>query len=438
VADRDREYAALMRRLLLLLPFALLALAGSAPAATRTYTSHQLHASIPDLGTLQESIPVPDTGPVSFVAVGVRIVHPRDSDLTISLVSPHGTAIPLSAGRGGDGANFGTGAKGCSGELTWFESDALDPVATGEAPFSGEFRPERSLAALDGQEAHGRWALRIDDGATGARGTLLCWQLELARNVVSHVRETGDAVAADLSYRESNNSFSDLRIAIRRHGVRMLTAPVARFACHGCAVSGLDALDSPHPLTVRDLDGDGEPEVLIDLYTGGAHCCFYTVILRFDGRTYHGTAAFWGDPGYGLHDLDGDGRPELVSADDRFAYAFTYYAASVLPLQIWHYDHGSLDDVTPNYPALVRREAASLWADYLGSRTDRHSDVRGVLAAWLADEYRLGLADEGWVKIRAAYARGELSTPRVDPIWPAGPKYLSALRTFLVKNGYAG
>jgi hypothetical protein len=31
---------------------------------------------------------------------------------------------------------------------------------------------------------------------------------------------------------------------------------------------------------VRDLDGDGEPEVLVDFYWGGVHCCFYTDVYR--------------------------------------------------------------------------------------------------------------------------------------------------------------
>ena len=148
-----------------------------------------------------------------------------------------------------------------------------------------------------------------------------------------------------------------------------LAARVARFACHGCPVSGLDVLASARPVTVRDLDGDGEPEVLIDLFTGGAHCCFYTVILRYDGGTYRGTVAFWGDPDYSLRaDLDRDGRPELVTADDRFAYAFTFYAASVLPIRIESYDHGTLTDVTSRFPSLVRAEAASLCAEYLKER----------------------------------------------------------------------
>ena len=112
MVDRRRREELTLRRLALLFPLVALALAGGARAATKTYSSHQLHTAIPDGGTLDKSISVPDAGPVSFAAVGVRIVHPRDSDLTISLLSPRGTRILLSAGRGGDGANFGSGPKG--------------------------------------------------------------------------------------------------------------------------------------------------------------------------------------------------------------------------------------------------------------------------------------------------------------------------------------
>jgi subtilisin-like proprotein convertase family protein len=426
-----------MRRLLLLCPLALLAFVGSAPAATSTYTSHQLHAAIPDAGSITRSLQVPDAGPVSFLAVGVRITHPRDSDLSLTLIGPDGTPVVLSRAEGGNGANYGSGPKGCSGELAWFESDALDPVSTQKAPFAGEQRPEQPLAKLYGREARGRWSLRVDDSAPGAAGTLLCWQLELSRNVVSHTTLARGAVSADLSYRETHGSYSDIRVAIRRHGRLAFSDAVARVACHDCAVSGLSTIFDDHPLKIRDLDGDGEPEVLVDLYTGGAHCCFYSVVFRWDGQRYRGAPILWGDPGYDLRDLNHDGRPELVTEDDRFAYAFTYYAASVLPMRVLHYDRGRFVDATGEFPALVRAEAATLRAEYLKTRGP-DADVRGILAAYLADEYRLGRAAEGWQLVQEAYRRGDVSAPRVDTTWPAGQKYLSALRRFLAQSGYAG
>src|SRR6476660_3604727 len=219
-----------MRRLglVFLALLAPLALAAGSPAATQTYTSHQLHAPIPDGGALVRALQVPDAGPVSFLAVGVRIAHPHVADLTLTLVGPSGRKVVLSRHEGGDGANYGSGPKGCSGNLAWFESDALDPVSTQDAPFAGEQRPEQPLTSLYGQEARGRWSLEVDDGRPGAAGTLLCWQLELARNVVSHVRVVRGRVAADLSFRETNGRYSDLGITVRRDGRRALKTSIAR------------------------------------------------------------------------------------------------------------------------------------------------------------------------------------------------------------------
>src|SRR6476646_12218896 len=147
-----------------------LALAAGSPAATQTYTSHQLHAPIPDGGTLVRALQVPDAGPVSFLAVGVRIAHPHVADLTLTLVSPGGRKVVLSRHEGGDGANYGSGPKGCSSNLAWFESEALDAVSTQDAPFAGDQRPEQPLTALYGDDARGRWSLQIDDRTPGAAG----------------------------------------------------------------------------------------------------------------------------------------------------------------------------------------------------------------------------------------------------------------------------
>src|SRR3954452_512178 len=86
---------------------------------------------------------------------------------------------------------------------------------------------------------------------------------------------------------------------------------------------------------VRDLDGDHEPEILVDAYSGGAHCCERTRVYSFDGSDYAFTVHQWGNQDYALRDPDGDGRPELVSGDDRFAYAFSAYAFSVFPVRIY-------------------------------------------------------------------------------------------------------
>ncbi len=60
-----------------------------------------------------------------------------------------------------------------------------------------------------------------------------------------------------------------------------------------------------------------------------------------------------------------------------------------------------------------------------------------MLAAWLADLYLLGRAEEGWTEIERARKAGELG-PRQDLSgWPQGGAYVKELRAYLVKLGYA-
>jgi hypothetical protein len=189
---------------------------------------------------------------------------------------------------------------------------------------------------------------------------------------------------------------------------------------------------------VRDLDADGEPEVWVDTYTGGAHCCLDSRFFRWlpSRSTYTSTEHGWRDTGYQRRRLDGDTRPELVSADARFGYMFTAFAGSAFPIQIWHFDRGRVIDVTRNYPAEIERDANQLWRSYRRFRSGR-DDPRGVLAAWVADQYLLGRGNEGWAALTSLAKKREFG-PRPDLAgWPQGGAYLRALRSFLEKTGYA-
>ncbi len=207
------------------------------------------------------------------------------------------------------------------------------------------------------------------------------------------------------------------RLTIVRRGVRVLQAPVRRLA--GARLVGL---------AVRDLDRDGEPEVVLDLFTGGAHCCAESLVYRYQPRRrrYVATLRGWGNAGYRLADLDRDRRPELVSADDRFSAAFTAYAASARPIRIWRFDHGRLLDVTRRFPRAVEADAATWWREYRRLRRQR-VDVRGILAARAADLALLGRAAEAWGELDVAVAQRRPGVTRA---------YLRDLRTALERLGY--
>ncbi|HEX8073983.1 MAG TPA: hypothetical protein VF545_03290 [Thermoleophilaceae bacterium] len=243
-------------------------------------------------------------------------------------------------------------------------------------------------------------------------------------------------VQAKFSYqRESDFQYRDVHMEIRRAGRIVLDAPVPA-PCRECPVIPAGAAAGVNSMSLVDLEKDGEPEAVVDLYTGGAHCCTYSVIYGYRaagdsyGRLVHG----WGDPSYQLVDIDHDGRPELRSADDAFAYAFTAYLFSGLPVQVWHYGAGRLVDVTRNFPNTIRADLKSQASRYRTARREK-LDVRGVLAAYVADQYLLGQGKRGWRVVRNAYRRGELKAQPGD-FGAHGKRYIKALRRFLRKRGY--
>jgi hypothetical protein len=192
------------------------------------------------------------------------------------------------------------------------------------------------------------------------------------------------------------------------------------------------------PLIVRDVDGDREPEVLLDLFWGGTRCCLWTRVYRFDpvARRFVGRTRFWGNfqDGYRLRDLDDDGRPEFMSADGRIESVSSTYAYAS-PIQIWAYRRGHLGDVTQRFRGLVAADARKWWAVYLRERRLRRRWVRPPLAAWVADEYLLGRSRRAERVIAIALRRGELDLPRSD-LAPTSAQYVRQLRAFLRRAGY--
>jgi hypothetical protein len=251
------------------------------------------------------------------------------------------------------------------------------------------------------------------------------------------------SVTATLSYdykktQYGSFEFSNVKVTIDRAGQRLVDGKALGGECMECNgyPAGGAQVDS---IAVRDLDADGEPEVLIDMFTGGANCCFYSLALRFDETTstyvedlLHPTMSF----PYVLKDLNGDGAPEFRSADYRFAYQYGSNADTPRPLQIFDYERGKLIDVTIAYPKLARREANSLYRTYLTLRKQKEVNLRGLLAAYLADSYNARRGSSAWKRVVEAYRRGDLNRKIPGDTGPFGKAYLNSLRKFLSKLGY--
>jgi hypothetical protein len=172
----------------------------------------------------------------------------------------------------------------------------------------------------------------------------------------------------------------------------------------------LDLVTAPSDeFILRDLDGDQEPELMVNFYSGGAHCCSTTAIYRYEPQAnrYSPITHFWGNgAGAGpMQDIEGDGTIEFVNHDDRFAYAFASYAGSGYPLQVWNYRSGQMVDVTRKYPKLIYQDAFYWWNAFQeGKRSPDNVEYgKGLLAAYVADKYRLGQGADGWKRAQQAY-----------------------------------
>ena len=257
------------------------------------------------------------------------------------------------------------------------------------------------------------------------------------------VTRTAGRTRATLVYRkrdtfEGADWFTDARVRIARRGSEVFAevVPPSKRGRPGYGVFG-----STSSFAVRDLDGDGEPEVLLELNWNGTHCCSWSRVYRYvpARRTYLPLEHMWGNASSAarVRDLDGDGRPEFVSQDDRFAYDFDGYAGSVRPIRIFAYRDGDFRDVTRGYPAQIRRDADEIWRLYLKHRGKR--SVQGILAAWVADQYMLGRRKTAERALAQASRRGYLdcrSALRCFGQPHTGAAYVKAVDRLLRRTGY--
>jgi hypothetical protein len=245
------------------------------------------------------------------------------------------------------------------------------------------------------------------------------------------------AVTATLSYTPVGGlQFANVRLKIVRAGVQMLDQDLGKM-CDLC--SGAGPVSGGKAVHVRNLDGAGspEPEVYVDLTSGGVHCCFIVPLFRLsdDGTHYESLVHDFGNAGYELKDLNRDGVPEIVTRDDVFYGAFTAYAASGAPVQVLRYDRGALRDVSRLFPEQVRPDLREWRTVIAQQKRLRDGELRGVVAPYVADECLLGRCAAALrfaTKLQhAGYfsARHAINAPR-------GAAYMRALKRLLKSRGY--
>jgi subtilisin-like proprotein convertase family protein len=153
--------------------------AGGVPLDIRDVSTNESHLSVNNL-----------SGTLIDVNVTLDISHTNDADLDVFLISPAGTRVELFTDVGDFNDNFTS---------TTLDDEAAVAIVDSTAPFSGSFRPEGALGALDGQDPNGEWTLDIGDDAGGDTGVLNSWSLTIQTATTTRTFANGAAPIRDNS-----------------------------------------------------------------------------------------------------------------------------------------------------------------------------------------------------------------------------------------------
>lgn len=192
-------------------------------------------------------------------------------------------------------------------------------------------------------------------------------------------------------------------------------------------------------VSLQDLDGNGISEVVVETYSGGAHCCTNFTIYTWEQDQFTKlTTGFLDGTGGEWRDLDGDGTVEFLTSDNTFLYRFSSYAGSFPPSRILKLSNGKWIDVTRQHSPELRSRAWKMYLEFL-ERQKTDVEVNGILAGYVAQKALLGEYEQGWQFMLAHY----------DPnsewglgIFQEGKKvqqyvdFPAALRAFLREQGY--
>jgi len=234
---------------------------------------------------------------------------------------------------------------------------------------------------------------------------------------------TADNVKVSVSYDKNENTGNELRYTLYYNNQEQLTAVEDNAFMIG-------------NVSFDDLDNNGTSEVIVQTYSGGAHCCTaYKVYTWQDGEFVMAQLGPADGRGGEFKDIDSDGNSEFITFDQNFFYAFSSYAGSFPPSIILTFRDGNFEEVTQQYPQYIRSQA---WRKYLRVRDNQYSN--GVLAGYVADKILLGEFEEGWNFMLAHYDRDPDMQYNIydddGEVIGRHPDFPSALRAFLIDTGY--
>ena len=154
-----------------------------------TTATHTAAVAIPDNGQVVSTLTVTNlTGTLTDLNVNLSIDHTRNSDLSVTLVSPKGTRVLLFNNVGGMTQNFTN---------TTLNDQANLSINSGSGPFTGSYSPQGLLSILNGEDPNGVWKLEVRDNLVGQTGKLQSWSIAATTTLGSSVTDASTTAIPD-------------------------------------------------------------------------------------------------------------------------------------------------------------------------------------------------------------------------------------------------
>jgi hypothetical protein len=172
-------------------------------------------------------------------------------------------------------------------------------------------------------------------------------------------------------------------------------------------------------LTGTDITGEGDPDVIIETYSGGAHCCFATFVYNLGSKLTKVLETPSSNCGGIFQDLDEDGVLEFVTCDDLFAYTYCPFVGSPAVKVILRYEPGR--GYVPASPRF-----AHLYADDIATHTQMAEQAEpGAMGEWdgttkcsvlplVLDYLYSGQPDQAWAALKRWYSHPDLESFRAE------------------------
>ena len=138
----------------------------------------------------------------------------------------------------------------------------------------------------------------------------------------------------------------------------------------------IDMVSAIHERSGEDVNRDSYPELIVETFSGGAHCCFGTQVFSLRETAVLILKKPESNAGGYFEDLENDGVSEFVTFDDSFAYMYCPYAAGVSVKSILAYIPEQIL-YTPASPRF-----ASSYTEDIAEHEQRAIAIPGELGEW--------------------------------------------------------